>query len=143
MKLVLSLACGLVFGLGLIASGMTDPAKVQGFLDPFGRWDPSLAFVMGGAVAVAAVGYALARRRNRAWSGEALSIPQDRHIDKRLIGGGLLFGAGWGIAGFCPGPAVAALGAGFGPAVWFVGAMLAGMWLHDRFLAARILVADR
>lgn len=135
MSLVLALLSGALFGLGLIAGGMTNPAKVQGFLDLFGAWDPSLAFVMGGAVAVSAVGFGVARGRSRSWSGEPMDIPTSQLIDRRLVVGGLLFGAGWGIAGFCPGPAVTALGAGFMPAAWFVAAMLAGMWLHDRFMA--------
>ena len=136
MNIAIALLCGLLFGTGLIAGGMTDPSKVQGFLDLFGRWDPSLAFVMGGAVAVGTLGFALARHRQRAWSGEPMDIPGNRVIDTRLIVGGLLFGVGWGIGGFCPGPAITSLGAGYLPAAWFVAAMLAGMWLHDRFLAS-------
>ena len=134
MNIAIALFCGLLFGIGLIASGMVDPSKVQGFLDLFGRWDPSLAFVMAGAVAVGTLGFAAARVRERAWSGDPMDIPSNRLIDTRLIVGGLLFGAGWGIGGFCPGPAVTALGAGYLPAAWFVVAMLLGMWLHDRFL---------
>lgn len=136
MSIVIALASGLLFGLGLIAGGMTDPSKIQGFLDLFGRWDPSLAFVMGGAIAVGSVGFGLARRREFAWSGEKIDLPRSRIIDTRLLGGGALFGIGWGLGGFCPGPAMTALGAGFAPAAWFVVAMLAGMWLHDRFLGA-------
>ncbi len=139
MNILIALLSGSIFGIGLIAGGMTNPAKVQGFLDLFGSWDPSLAFVMGGGIAVGTVGFLLARRRDargeRAWSGATLDIPNSRLIDTRLIVGGLLFGAGWGLGGFCPGPALTALGAGFMPAVWFVAAMLAGMALHDRFLS--------
>jgi uncharacterized protein len=127
--------CGLLFGLGLLASGMTNPAKVQGFLDLFGRWDPSLALVMGGAVLVTSVGYALLRRRTRALSGDSMSWPAPAAIDRRLVLGGVLFGAGWGIAGFCPGPALVALGAGLTDAWIFCAAMLAGMVLHDRLRA--------
>ena len=136
MKTFLAIASGLMFGLGLIAGGMTDPAKVQGFLDLFGHWDPSLAFVMGGAILVGIAGFAMARRRELAWSGEAIELPQSRVVDARLLAGGALFGIGWGLGGLCPGPAMTALGAGFVPAAWFVVAMLAGMWLHDRFLGA-------
>ena len=136
MPLFIALASGLLFGLGLIASGMTDPAKIQGFLDLFGRWDPSLAFVMAGAILVAAVGFALAQRRRLAWSGAMMDLPRNPRVDGRLLLGGALFGVGWGIGGLCPGPALTALGAGFKPALWFVPAMLAGMWLHDRFLSS-------
>ena len=136
MKIFLAIVSGLLFGLGLIAGGMTDPAKVQGFLDLFGHWDPSLAFVMGGAILVGIAGFAMARRRELAWSGEAIELPQSRVVDARLLAGGALFGIGWGLGGLCPGPAMTALGAGFMPAAWFVVAMLAGMWLHDRFLGA-------
>lgn len=136
MRLLIAVASGLLFGLGLIAGGMTDPSKVQGFLDLFGQWDPSLAFVMGGAIVVGIVGFALARRQEVAWSGEAMGLPQSKVIDARLLIGGALFGIGWGLGGLCPGPAVTALGAGFLPAAWFVAAMLIGMWLHDRFLGS-------
>jgi len=122
---------GLVFGLGLIAGGMTDPSKVKGFLDVFGAWDPSLAFVMGGAIAVGSIAFALARRRKQSWSGAPVVLASAVAIDRRLIGGGLLFGAGWGLAGFCPGPALVAFGSGAPAAWWFVPAMLAGMALHD------------
>lgn len=134
MNVFLALASGLLFGVGLIAGGMTDPSKVQGFLDLFGRWDPSLAFVMGGAILVGSVGFAMAQRRQVAWSGEPIELPKSRIVDTRLLAGGALFGIGWGLGGLCPGPALTALGAGFAPAAWFVAAMLAGMWLHDRFL---------
>ncbi|MEO8527402.1 MAG: DUF6691 family protein, partial [Caldimonas sp.] len=111
MTIAIALVCGLLFGTGLIAGGMTDPSKVQGFLDPFGAWDPSLAFVMGGAVLVGIAGFAIARRRRLAWSGEPIDLPRSRAIDGRLLLGGALFGTGWGIGGLCPGPAVTALGA--------------------------------
>ncbi len=135
MGAVIALLAGLVFGIGLLMSGMTNPAKVQGFLDLFGRWDPSLAFVMGGAIVVAIGAFTLARRRaaagRKSWSGEPIELPASNAIDARLIGGGVLFGIGWGLAGFCPGPALVALSGGFAPAFWFVPAMLAGMALHD------------
>ena len=126
---------GLVFGIGLIASGMTNPAKVKGFLDLFGAWDPSLALVMGGAIAVGVVAFALARRRSVSWTGARIELPTETVIDRRLLIGGVLFGAGWGLAGYCPGPAIVAVGAGSLPALGFVAAMLAGMSIHDRWLA--------
>lgn len=123
---------GLLFGLGLILAGMANPAKVLAFLDLAGDWDPSLALVMAGAVAVAAVGFALARGRTRPWFGDAMQIPTNRKLDRRLILGSLGFGVGWGLAGFCPGPALVALGTGSVKAVVFVAAMLAGMALFER-----------
>ena len=125
---------GLVFGIGLIVSGMTDPAKVKGFLDLAGAWDPSLGLVMGGAIAVGVGAFALAKRRKRSWTGERIELSTSTVIDARLIGGGVLFGVGWGVAGYCPGPALVALGGGSASAGLFVLAMLAGMALHDRVL---------
>lgn len=124
-------AAGLLFGLGLILAGMTDPGKVQGFLDLAGAWDPSLAFVMGGAVLVSFFAFALARRRTSNFLGGAMQLPGRRDIDRPLVVGSLVFGIGWGLAGFCPGPALVALGAGHWQALVFVLAMLAGMALHD------------
>ncbi|CDS53366.1 GENE II AND X PROTEINS [Polaromonas sp. CG9_12] len=126
-----SLLAGLVFGIGLMVSGMANPAKVLGFLDLFGRWDPSLALVMGGAVAVSAVAFAIARRRSVSLLGAAMKLPTARQIDRRLVMGSVLFGIGWGIAGFCPGPALVALGMGEAKALVFVAAMLAGMGLFE------------
>lgn len=126
---------GLVFGIGLILAGMTDPMKVKAFLDLAGAWDPSLALVMGGAIALGVVVFARARLRSRSWTGTPMEIPTNSTIDGRLIAGGLLFGAGWGIGGFCPGPALVALGSGMGAAGIFVLAMLVGMLLHDKLLA--------
>lgn len=127
---------GLVFGLGLIISGMTDPGKVLGFLDLAGLWDPSLAFVMGGAILVGVLAFAVARKRSSSVLGGAMQFPTARHIDRRLVLGSLLFGVGWGMAGFCPGPAIVSLGAGEPKAMVFVLAMLAGMgifeWLEMR-----------
>jgi uncharacterized membrane protein YedE/YeeE len=129
------LLSGLVFGLGLIAAGMTDPLKVKAFLDLFGAWDPSLALVMAGAIAVGVVAMPLALRRRVSMTGGAIEWPLPTRIDRRLVLGGALFGAGWGIAGFCPGPALVALGSGFAPAAVFLLAMLAGMALHDGWLS--------
>jgi len=137
LRLLIAGLSGLIFGLGLIASGMSNPAKVKGFLDLAGAWDPSLALVMGGAIAVGVFAFAAGKRRERAWSGERMEIPNIRVIDARLIVGGLLFGIGWGIAGFCPGPALVALGSGMDAALIFVPAMLAGMLLHDQFTQPR------
>ena len=122
---------GLVFGIGLLLAGMANPAKVLGFLDLAGAWDPSLAMVMVGAIAVASLGFALARRRDTAWSGEPIQIPANRKLDRPLILGSLGFGVGWGLAGFCPGPALVALGTGSGKAVVFVLAMVAGMMIFE------------
>ncbi len=131
MRYLIAILSGLVYGLGLIAGGMTDPAKVKGFLDLAGAWNPSLALVMGGAIALGLPVFVLAGRRPRAWSGAPMQIPTGRRIDARLVGGGLLFGIGWGIGGFCPGPGIVAVGAGEPKAVLFVGAMIAGMLLFE------------
>jgi uncharacterized membrane protein YedE/YeeE len=133
MSNLVSLLVGLLFGVGLILSGMADPAKVLGFLDLAGAWDPSLAFVMGGAIAVGLPAFALARGRSRSWLGAEMSLPTVREIDRRLVIGSLLFGVGWGVAGFCPGPALVALGMGESKALWFVAAMVAGMALFEWF----------
>ena len=131
ITLIASLLVGLVFGLGLIVSGMADPAKVLGFLDLAGAWDPSLALVMVGAISVAAIAFAVARKRTVSLLGAAMKLPTARDIDRRLVVGSLLFGVGWGIAGFCPGPALVALGAGEVKALVFVVAMLAGMGIFE------------
>ncbi|MES2581884.1 MAG: YeeE/YedE family protein [Pseudomonadota bacterium] len=120
-------AIGLLFGLGLILAGMTDPSKVIGFLDLAGAWDPSLALVMGGAILVGLVGFAMARKRTTSLLGGAMQLPTNRDIDRRVVLGSLLFGVGWGLAGFCPGPAIVSLGTGNPKAVVFVLAMLVGM----------------
>jgi len=133
----LAAVSGLVFGLGLIASGMTDPAKVKGFLDLFGAWDPSLAFVMAGAISVGALAYARAHRRQQSWSGAPIDMPSSSVIDRPLLVGGAVFGVGWGIAGFCPGPAIVSASAGTMAALGFVAAMLVGMFVHDRWLVRR------
>lgn len=126
-----SLLAGLVFGLGLIISGMANPEKVLGFLDLAGDWDPSLAFVMAGAILVGLLAFAVARRRTLSFLGFSLKLPTNTRVDKRLILGGLTFGAGWGLAGFCPGPALVALGAGEIKAAVFVASMVAGMALFE------------
>lgn len=131
MTLFVSLLAGLVFGLGLIVSGMADPAKVLGFLDLAGRWDPSLAFVMAGAIGIASIAFLAARRRSVSLLGAAMRLPSAREIDRRLVLGSLVFGVGWGIAGFCPGPGLVALGMGKSKAFVFALAMLAGMGLFE------------
>ena len=130
-KNISALFAGLVFGIGLILSGMTNPSKVLGFLDIFGNWDPSLMFVMGGGVGVAMVGFHIARKRGTTFFGGVLHWPELNHIDAPLVIGSLLFGAGWGLAGFCPGPALVSMAAGQDKALVFVLAMLAGMALVD------------
>lgn len=137
MRNLIALCSGLIFGLGLIASGMTQPSKVQGFLDVFGAWDPSLALVMGGAIAVGSVAFAIAKRRRTAWDGEGMQIPTNTTIDRRLIGGGVLFGIGWGVSGYCPGPALVAASSGVASACIFMATMLIGMAVHDRWAAQR------
>jgi len=127
MLVVTSLLAGLVFGLGLIVSGMANPAKVLGFLDLGGAWDPSLALVMAGAIAVGLGAFALAKKRSVSLLGAPMRLPTAGAVDRRLMIGSSLFGIGWGVAGFCPGPALVALGMGEGKAVVFVLAMLAGM----------------
>jgi hypothetical protein len=122
---------GLVFGLGLIVSGMVNPAKVQGFLDLAGKWDPSLALVMGGAVAVGMVAFYAAGKRARSVLGSPMPASARQGFDRRCLLGSLAFGVGWGMAGFCPGPALVALGSGQIKAVVFVAAMLAGMALFE------------
>jgi uncharacterized protein len=131
MNRMVEFLVGLLFGLGLIVSGMTDPGKVLGFLDVTGAWDPSLAFVMAGAIAVGLVAFAVARRRTTAFLGGAMHLPGHAPIDRRLLVGSLVFGIGWGLAGFCPGPAIVAAGAGYRPAVLFVLSMLAGMAVFE------------
>ena len=118
---------GLLFGIGLLLSGMTDPGKVLGFLDLAGHWDPSLALVMAGAIGVGLGAFAIAKRRTRSFFGGAIYMPTSTVIDRRLVIGSLVFGIGWGLAGFCPGPALVSMAAGQLEAVLFVVAMLAGM----------------
>ena len=130
---------GLLFGLGLMLSGMTDPGKVIGFLDLFGAWDPSLALVMGGAILVGFFAFTAAKKRSTTFIGGVLRFPTNMDIDKKLVVGSVLFGAGWGLAGFCPGPAMVSMADGQPKALVFVLAMLVGMLgfeLMDRFVHA-------
>ena len=122
---------GLFFGLGLILSGMTDPGKVLGFLDIAGIWDPSLALVMGGAIAVGFFAFAMAKKRTVNFLGGALHLPKSNQIDKPLVIGAMMFGAGWGLAGFCPGPAIVSLASGQIKAAMFVVFMLVGMQVFE------------
>ncbi|ALM52581.1 YeeE/YedE family protein [Halomonas huangheensis] len=131
MKLPSAFVAGLIFGLGLILSGMTDPSKVIAFLDLAGVWDPSLAFVMGGAITVASIGFYFASKRSRAVLGDPMRLPTATRIDRRLVLGSLAFGVGWGLAGYCPGPVVASLLSGRSEPLIFFVAMLAGMALYE------------
>jgi uncharacterized membrane protein YedE/YeeE len=131
MQRISEFVVGLLFGLGLMLSGMTDPSKVIGFLDLFGHWDPSLAFVMGGAIAVGFFAFALAKKRTTNFLGGALHLPKSTQIDQRLVLGNVMFGAGWGLAGFCPGPALVSMAAGQDKALVFVLAMVFGMIVYE------------
>ena len=128
---ITAFAAGLIFGLGLLLAGMANPAKVLAFLDITGNWDPSLSLVMGGAIAVSAIGFYLTRQRSAPLFGDSFQVPTNRKLDKRLVLGALGFGVGWGLAGFCPGPALVALGTGSLKAVVFVAAMLSGMVIFE------------
>lgn len=135
-RVTVALLSGALFGYGLSLSGMVDPARVLGFLDiASGHWDPSLIFVLGGAVCVAFIAVAIQRRMAKPVLDTQFHIPARTDIDARLVGGSVLFGIGWGLAGFCPGPALSALTTGLAPVLLFVAAMIAGMLLHDRVLA--------
>lgn len=136
MKNIITFITGLIFGLGLIISGMTNPAKVIGFLDITGLWNPSLAFVMVGGIAVAFFGFKYIEKKNQTVFDDPVHLPGTTHISKDLVIGSLMFGAGWAIAGFCPGPALVALGAGYKEAFIFVLAMIVGMYLHDHLFKA-------
>lgn len=138
MKSVLSAGlAGVLAGLGLVISGMTQPAKVVNFLNVLGDWDPSLAFVMGGAIGVHFFAYRLVPRLKRPLFGEVWGIPTRRDIDTRLVAGAALFGAGWGLGGYCPGPALTSVVAGASQTLIFVGAMLAGMWAYSLWEGTR------
>lgn len=132
MTFLINLAIGLLLGTGLVVSGMGDPAKVLNFLDIAGTWDPSLAFVMGGAVIVAFLGFRLVLGRPAPVFADAFHLPQRKDIDARLVLGAALFGIGWGLGGLCPGPALATVGLGAPGVVVFVPSMLAGMWAARR-----------
>lgn len=134
-RILVALLAGALFGYGLSLSGMVDPARVLGFLDiASGHWDPSLMFVLGGAVFIAVFAVAIQRRLPNPVLDTQFHIPERTDLDARLVGGSLLFGIGWGLAGFCPGPALSALTTGLAPVLLFVAAMIAGMLLHDRLL---------
>ncbi|WP_138934771.1 DUF6691 family protein [Roseovarius arcticus] len=133
MRLLSTYLIGLIFGVGISISGMANPAKVLNFFDFAGTWDPSLAFVMGGAVIVTFIGYRLVLARSRPIFGEGFGLPANSTIDLRLVGGSALFGVGWGIAGFCPGGALPALGTGRWEVLLFVAALMAGIWLAKYF----------
>lgn len=132
MNLVIAALAGVVFGFGLDMARMTDPERVLGFLDVAGRWDPTLVFVMAGAVLVAGAGFRLAARRPVSWLGEPLRLPTRRDIDAPLLGGAALFGAGWGLAGYCPGPGLAAMVQGAADPAWFALGMVLGMLAFGR-----------
>jgi uncharacterized protein len=135
-RMFVALFAGALFGLGLAVSGMVNPAKIIGFLDVAGNWDPTLAFVMGGALLVTIPAFRLILKRPRPILAGGFALPTSRALDARLLGGAALFGVGWGLAGFCPGPAVAALVTGLTPVFAFVAAMIAGMatykWIFER-----------
>ena len=131
MNILIAFASGLIFGLGLIVSGMANPAKVLGFLDLAGNWDPSLIFVMGGAIALGVLAFRFGGRRTASLLGQPMQMPTARQIDPRLLIGSAIFGVGWGLAGICPGPALVLLGAGAVKGVVFVLALLAGMALFE------------
>ncbi len=131
MHQIVAALTGLLFGIGLIISDMTNPAKVQGFLDLAGHWDPSLALVMGGAIALGLPAFSLARRRSQSLLGAPIQLPAKRRVDRRLLAGSLLFGAGWGLAGYCPGPALSSLAGGSWAPGLFVCAMLIGMGMFE------------
>ncbi len=136
-------ACGLLFGVGLVLGGMTQTAKVIGFLDVTGAWDPSLAFVMGGALAVYAVAWPLIQRRERPLLARRFQVPSRQDLSPRLLGGAALFGVGWALAGFCPGPAIVAVGGGADSALLFLPSMIVGMWLFRQWDAWTTRRAER
>ena len=143
---IAALIAGIVFGLGLAVSQMIDPAKVLGFLDIAGRWDPSLALVMAGALTVTFIGYRLTRDHAAPILAPRFELPTKRDLDRRLIGGAVLFGIGWGLAGYCPGPAIASLAFGLQDTLIFVAAMVLGFWLQrmaDRAMAAPVVTPPR
>lgn len=140
MKTIVAFGTGVLFAVGLVISGMTQPSKVVGFLDFFGNWDPSLAFVMGGAVVINALLYRLVAKRNRPLLGPKFHLPTRKDINWRLVVGGGLFGVGWGLAGYCPGPGITSLASLQSPAVVFVAAMTVGMLLYSLF--ERVVSSD-
>lgn len=137
-QVLAALGCGALFGLGLSLSGMLDPARVQGFLDVFGAWDPSLMFVLGGAVVVAFAGMVGVRKMAKPVLAEDFNMPTKTRIDTPLVLGSAIFGIGWGLGGFCPGPAIAAAPMGSGTVLVFIAAMVVGMLVHDRRKAGKV-----
>ena len=131
LKNIIGLLTGLLFGIGLLISGMTDPTKVQGFLDVFGAWDISLALVMGGGLIVAIVGVQVAKRQQNSWIGTLIELPSKTIINKQLLIGAMLFGIGWGLVGICPGPGIVLLGTGQWQAYVFIPAMILGMLIYQ------------
>ena len=131
LKNIIGLLAGVLFGWGLLVSGMTDPAKVQGFLDVFGAWDISLALVMGGGLVVAFFGVLLAKHQQSSWIGSTIDMPSKTIITKPLLVGAMLFGIGWGLVGICPGPGIVLLGTGQWQAYVFVAAMIVGMLIYQ------------
>ena len=131
LKNIIGLLAGLLFGFGLLISGMTNPVKVQGFLDVFGAWDISLALVMGGGLMVALVGVQLAKRQQSSWTGTLIEMPTKTTINKKLLIGAMLFGIGWGLVGICPGPGIVLLGTGQWQAYVFIPAMIIGMLVYQ------------
>lgn len=131
MHIVMALVVGLLFGIGLIVSGMTDPSKVIGFLDLAGKWNPSLGFVMGGAILVGFAAFRFAGGRTTSLLGDPMRLPTARHVDRRLLLGGVAFGIGWGLAGYCPGPALASLASGGAKPLIFGAALVAGMAIFE------------
>ena len=131
MQILMAFVTGTIFGIGLILSGMTDPSKVIGFLDLAGHWDPSLAFVMGGAILVGVVAFRFARAREKSLLGDEMRLPTSSQVDRRLVLGSLAFGTGWGLAGYCPGPALVSIAQGGAQPLIFVAAMLAGMVIYE------------
>lgn len=142
MAALATLLCGIIFGVGLIVSGMTQPAKVLGFLDLFGTWDPSLAVVMAAALSVAAPGYILVGRRSRSVLDGDLQWPPKRAVNRRMLVGAALFGIGWGLVGLCPGPALSNLATLSPKVILFVAAMVCGVLVHDRWLTRTGAVDD-
>lgn len=134
---IFALSSGIIFGLGLILAGMSNPSKVLAFLDITGLWDPSLMFVMGGAIGVGIVAFALAKKRTMAILGDVMHLPSKQDIDTKVMLGGVIFGIGWGIAGICPGPALVLLGAGSKQGIIFVIAMLIGITIYSVISNAR------
>ena len=133
LKNIIGLLAGLLFGIGLLISGMTDPTKVQGFLDVFGAWDISLALVMGGGLIVAIIGVQLAKRQQTSWIGTLIELPSKTSVNKKLLIGAMLFGIGWGLVGICPGPGIVLLGTGQWQAYVFIPAMIVGMLIYQWF----------